>query len=244
MVNMMLRQPFEGASLFAKVLNSWFLEAPPCVAHRNRIDYLVKNLVQFTLRKMSEGRRPRIITVGCGPAQEVQRFLATQHISSHADISMLDFNEETLRYTGALMADLKSKHGRATNFRYIKKSVHHILKEGGRTVELPEGTPVRFRVLRGPVRLPVQPGLQASDGHHVGMGHGSGRPARGHQRGRAPTRAAAGWSMSRTGTSSIGMRAQMADLIPAAASRDNARVLAEPSTGVNIFLEIEKDAHA
>jgi len=34
MVNMILRDPFEGGSMFAKALNAWFLIQPPAEAHR------------------------------------------------------------------------------------------------------------------------------------------------------------------------------------------------------------------
>ena len=37
MVNMILRDPQEGASVFAKILNVWFIDQPPAEAHRNRI---------------------------------------------------------------------------------------------------------------------------------------------------------------------------------------------------------------
>ena len=48
MVNMILREPYEGASFFAKIVNVCFLKNPPAEAHRNRIKYLTGRL----------GRRP------------------------------------------------------------------------------------------------------------------------------------------------------------------------------------------
>jgi len=44
MVNMMLRDPYEGSSAFAKILNYALLNTEPVVAHRNRIDFLVDML--------------------------------------------------------------------------------------------------------------------------------------------------------------------------------------------------------
>src|SRR6266850_3830585 len=38
MVNMIWRDPYEGASMFAKVVNVWFLSQWPAKAHRNRIN--------------------------------------------------------------------------------------------------------------------------------------------------------------------------------------------------------------
>ena len=43
MVNMIMRDPYEGASLFAKAFNVCALSRPPIVAHRNRLQYLGKS---------------------------------------------------------------------------------------------------------------------------------------------------------------------------------------------------------
>lgn len=133
MVNMMLRSPFEGDSLFAKIINYWFVQQAPAEAHRHRIEYLVRQLIRVATRAASEKRRARILSVACGPAQEVQRFVADHEISSNVDVSLLDFNEETLKNTGALMTGIAKRHHRNTQFHYIKKSVHRIIKESGRT---------------------------------------------------------------------------------------------------------------
>ena len=74
MVNMMLRDPYEGASSFAKLLNYAMLNTEPVVAHRNRIDYLVDMLDRESSRRFGRGRA-RAFNLGCGPAEEVLRFL-------------------------------------------------------------------------------------------------------------------------------------------------------------------------
>src|SRR5262249_40529642 len=65
MVNMILRDPHEGASLYAKVLNRWFLKQPPAEAHRNRIQYLAQKLFEETARKNSQHQTARIFNLGC-----------------------------------------------------------------------------------------------------------------------------------------------------------------------------------
>src|SRR5262249_50546863 len=68
MVNMILRDPQEGSSLFAKMLNIWFLKQAPAEAHRNRILYLSQRLVDETRRVARLGRPAQIFNLGCGPA--------------------------------------------------------------------------------------------------------------------------------------------------------------------------------
>jgi extracellular factor (EF) 3-hydroxypalmitic acid methyl ester biosynthesis protein len=132
MVNMILRDPQEGGSLFAKVLNTWFIEQPPAEAHRNRIKYLTQKLIEETVRVRTEGRVARVFNLGCGPAQEVQSFLANHNVCDSASLTLLDFNDETLAFTKDVLTDFKTRYGRRTPIQLIKKSVVQVLKGGAR----------------------------------------------------------------------------------------------------------------
>ncbi len=128
MVNMMARPPYEGSSLFAKILNTFFLNTPPVVAHRNRIDFLKKTLIEEIKRVAAEGRRARILNLGCGPAIEIQQLLE-EEIADQAEIILLDFNEETLRSVQQKFGEIIKKNGRTTQIDTKLRSVHQILKE-------------------------------------------------------------------------------------------------------------------
>ena len=94
MVNMIMRDAYEGASMFAKAFNVCALSRPPIVAHRNRLRYLADKLSQETLRKLRTGQRTKILTVGCGPAHEVRTFLRERDFSGNADFTLIDFDGE------------------------------------------------------------------------------------------------------------------------------------------------------
>jgi extracellular factor (EF) 3-hydroxypalmitic acid methyl ester biosynthesis protein len=132
MVSMMLRDPYEGGTMFAKMLNRLFLDTAPVVAHRNRIVYLIERLEEETRRISSQGKVARIFNLGCGPAQEVQNFLSKSDLSDHADFLLLDFNDETLANTTRVLEDLRTRHRRRTGLRLMKRSVHQILKESSK----------------------------------------------------------------------------------------------------------------
>ena len=135
MVNMMFRDPFEGGSLFAKMVNLYALQLPPIIAHRNRIEYLGKKLEDESLRGLREKRGIRIFNMGCGPAMEVQRFLAGNELSQQAQFTLVDFNDETLARTGRILNELKQRHGRRTVIRPVKKSVNLLIKSVARGEE-------------------------------------------------------------------------------------------------------------
>lgn len=132
MVSMMMRDPYEGSSMFAKIVNRLFLDTAPVVAHRNRIGYLVDRLREETSRVAAKGGVARIFNLGCGPAREVQNFLSGEDVCDNADILLLDFNDETITNTTRDLEGLRTRHRRRTGINFQKRSVHQILKESTR----------------------------------------------------------------------------------------------------------------
>lgn len=129
-VNMMFRDPFEGPSLFAKMVNYCFISQGAVVAHRNRIDYLLGKLVEEGLRTARAGRGLRVLSLGCGPAIELQQFLKRNGAADRASFDLIDFNDETLRYAGAALNAAGGESGRrSVAVRLIRKSVAGLLKE-------------------------------------------------------------------------------------------------------------------
>jgi len=80
MVNMMLRDPREGPSTYAELVNTLYLSAGPAQAHRNRIDLLLALLVEATERARRSDAPLRVLNIGCGPAMELQRFFALHQV--------------------------------------------------------------------------------------------------------------------------------------------------------------------
>jgi extracellular factor (EF) 3-hydroxypalmitic acid methyl ester biosynthesis protein len=96
MINMILGDPLQGSSLFAKIVNAWFHQQPPAKAHRNRVRYLTDKLKSETLRVLLQRRPARILSMGCGPAREVQHCLEDSELANQMHFALYDFNEETL----------------------------------------------------------------------------------------------------------------------------------------------------
>jgi extracellular factor (EF) 3-hydroxypalmitic acid methyl ester biosynthesis protein len=233
MVNMMTRSPFQGGSLFAKILNTFFLNTPPVVAHRHRIDHLTQTLEFETLRAKRRGRRARVFNLGCGPAVEVQRFLTHSPLNQDVEFTLLDFNEETVAYTQRTLDQIKQQNNSESTLRVIKKSVVQLLKENSRFGRgsydlvycaglfdyLTAGVCARlldlFYELAAPGGLVLVSNVDASN----------------------PSR---GWMEFMVDWNLIYRDAQqMAALLPERVSKDAIRIVAEPSS-VNLFAEIRK----
>ena len=134
-VNMILRDPHEGSSLYARLLNRWFIKQPPAEAHRNRVQHLTQRLLEETARCRAAGRVARFFNLGCGPAKEIQDFMTDHAVSDHAEFTLLDFNEETVTHGRSVLESVRARHNRKTGLNFQKKSVAQVLKtrDGGAT---------------------------------------------------------------------------------------------------------------
>lgn len=241
MVNMILREPHEGATLFAKLVNSLFLQNPPAQAHRNRITHLRKRLVEETERLAGQGRRARIFNLGCGPAREVQLFLGNDAISDQADLVLADFNSETLGFTRNTLEDLRSRNRRKTGLQFTERSVHQMLKESIRSADAPAGPAYDFIYCAGLFDyvsdrvckrlMEVFYGMLAPGGLLLVTNVDASKPFR-HSMDYLLE-----WHLI------FRDRAQMLALIPEAGAAPASTVLADPLE-VNIYLELRKPAEA
>jgi len=237
MVNMILRDPNEGSSLFAKVLNTWFLAQIPAQAHRNRVRLLTQKLQQEIARQRSCGRTARVFNLGCGPAREVQEFMAQSDGAGDAEFTLLDFNDETLAYTRRTLEETRRRWNRNTRVQLLKRSVAQVMKAGARAVT-PEYEVVYCAGLFD--YLPDRVCQQL-----MNMFYGMLQPG--------------GLLLTTNGDLSNPIRnimgyifewrliernaAQLAALIPDAARPDDCKINSDP-TGCNVFLEVRKPVTA
>jgi extracellular factor (EF) 3-hydroxypalmitic acid methyl ester biosynthesis protein len=94
--------------------------------------YLAQKIAEITANAIALGRKARVLSLGCGPAVEVQEFIRDNHFADKAEFFLLDFNEETLAHAGAALNNIATRHGRSPSLHLIKKSVNQILKEAGK----------------------------------------------------------------------------------------------------------------
>jgi len=131
MVNMMLRDPYEGPTTYSKLINSLLLTNGPAVGHKNRIDILRDLLAKKTNAAIAEKRPLKILNIACGPAIEIQRLIKTEHLDETIEFTLLDFSEETLNYTKQKINEAIESSDSKPTVKYIHKSVHTLLKEAG-----------------------------------------------------------------------------------------------------------------
>jgi len=135
-MNMIHRNTFEGSSLFAKLLHFWLVSQWASRSVRNRIAHMQSKLMTETVRVMRQNRRIRILNVGCGPAREIQNFMAAQPVSSHADFALLDFDQETIKFARSQLNEIRKRYGRQTGIKFHQMSVMKLIANSQRALKL------------------------------------------------------------------------------------------------------------
>jgi len=241
MVAMMARDPYEGASTFAKLLNTYFLDTSPVVAHRQRLLMLTEVVFQESCRAHAAGKRLTVFNLGCGPAHEIHQFLAQHEMSSQVDFTLLDFNEETVTNTGNALRSKAQQYRRMTTFKMIRKSVTQILKETARTGADSTGTRYDlvycaglFDYLNDAVcekLVEIFHQLAVPGGLALVTNVDNYNPCRKWME------LAVDWHLIYRNSES------MRRLIPRGVDHGDAVIRSDLETGVNIFLELRKKAH-
>ena len=70
-----------------------------------------------------------MLNLGCGPAHEIQRFLENEELSDLCDLTLLDFNAETIEYTQKALTKVRTQAGRVTPISLLQRSVHQLLRQ-------------------------------------------------------------------------------------------------------------------
>lgn len=241
MVNLIFSRCPQGNSLYSKMINAWFVRQPPARAHRNRIDYLVELLSASAMRAAREGRTPSFMSLGCGPAVEVQRFMSADQAMPRANFVLVDFNQQTLDYVREMINKVSRRGRTAGVVTYECKSVTQVLKESvaarsGRQAHRQHDvvycaglfdylTNAACQQLSEALYQMVAPGglLVLTNVNVVNpLKHGMDHLL--------------DWILIYRTVP------DMMQLVPRSASADSARALVD-ATGVNVFLEVTKPAH-
>ncbi len=128
MMNMIHRDVPEGPNTYAKLVNASYVRLPIARSVRNRAKNLEDYLVRGAQEQVGTGLPFAALSVGCGPAIEVQRFVRSSSLAESARLDLLDFNQETLAYAEERIRAAMAETGNRTEIRFLKMSVHQLLK--------------------------------------------------------------------------------------------------------------------
>jgi extracellular factor (EF) 3-hydroxypalmitic acid methyl ester biosynthesis protein len=130
MMDMMYRDPYEGETFFGKLLNKYFCHHVKLAeACRNRIPYLLRKIEQVAEKGGRHGKRSRILSLACGPANEAAQFIRNNKASDNTDLSFIDIEPEDLYYTNAMLLEAKMQHERQTRINVYYISILNLIRD-------------------------------------------------------------------------------------------------------------------
>ncbi|MDF1815138.1 MAG: response regulator [Verrucomicrobiales bacterium] len=96
MLGRILDHPYEGHTLYSRMLNAWILSANPSAAYRHRINLLEDAINETVEKAEARGQRAKILSMASGVAYEVQRFVKNPVRNPEVDFELVDFSDRTL----------------------------------------------------------------------------------------------------------------------------------------------------
>lgn len=127
MMHMIQRDTAEGQSLYAKFINVFYTKIPIMTSVNNRTVKLMSLISEGVKNAEQNGEEFNSISIGCGPALEVKRFIENNSPKIKCNFGLLDFNEETLNF--AQSEAMKVIGSKKIQINPILKSVHSLLKD-------------------------------------------------------------------------------------------------------------------
>lgn len=132
-MNYMLGDPFQGTSLYARIVNAWVIRSGTCETYRQRVRHLEGVLDAEAARVAAEEGRPlRVLSLGSGAAPEVQSFLRNSPGSERSHFILLDFNATTVAYAQNQVAAANREAGRGAVIEVLEFSAQQMLTHGTR----------------------------------------------------------------------------------------------------------------
>jgi extracellular factor (EF) 3-hydroxypalmitic acid methyl ester biosynthesis protein len=135
MVRYILDDPMQGDTAFAQLMNFALVQADVAQGHRNRIKVLEALLCERAAAAHAAGRKARGMTIGCGPAEETFRFILNSPHADSLDLTLVDFNLETLDWTAARLSKACEQTNRSPGLTFIQDSVVNLARQRGERIK-------------------------------------------------------------------------------------------------------------
>ncbi|MGH6828090.1 MAG: hypothetical protein ACREFW_04190 [Rhizomicrobium sp.] len=125
----------QGAGVYRQLLHRLGLEVAECIATRMQ---LVKARIADLVRERGQEGPARILSLGSGPAREIQLFLESpQARSGKAEFTLVDQEAEALAYAYDHLYPLVLSHGDQARLKSLNLSFTDILRANGGLHQVP-----------------------------------------------------------------------------------------------------------
>ena len=120
-----------GQTLFSKCLHFYFMQHPNAQAVRNRKMYIYTKIKQ-ALHENKKERPIRVLSVACGPAEEVAMLIQNADEFNHCmiEIDLLDQDIRALQYAQRNIKTSMRRNSNEIKVNYINKGIKNVIQDG------------------------------------------------------------------------------------------------------------------
>jgi extracellular factor (EF) 3-hydroxypalmitic acid methyl ester biosynthesis protein len=127
MMNMLYGDHDRGETLFARLINRYSCRVTAARAVTSRVPYMLGKLNRTIERVSKEKDKVSIMSVGCGPAQEIQELIRTNPMSDRCRVTLIDAEPEALRYCQVRIDERKKVTRSRVKFCCLNQSVRQLI---------------------------------------------------------------------------------------------------------------------
>jgi extracellular factor (EF) 3-hydroxypalmitic acid methyl ester biosynthesis protein len=124
-----------GATVYEKLLHRLGLDVLECVASRM---VMAQHAIAGVVASGAGSSRPaRVLSLGCGPAQEIVNYLALKRLPRAIDITLVDQDHQALDYAYGRVYPEILRLDNGSNVRCLEVSFIELMKASGAVIDLP-----------------------------------------------------------------------------------------------------------
>lgn len=127
MMNMLYGDHDQGETLFARLINRYSCRVTAARAVTGRVPYMLGKLNSTLGRVLKEKDTVSVMSVGCGPAKEIQELIRTNRMSDRCRVTLIDAAPEALQYGYATINELKKAMQSRMKLHCLNQSVRQLI---------------------------------------------------------------------------------------------------------------------
>lgn len=130
-ISMLLGEPYIGDNLYAKLISWYIWQMPTAQGVRYRLKYLTGKIrEQVRVSQAKSASELKVLSVGSGPAKEIQDLISTYTEANHCNVTLIDFDPEALLYSQQKLFEAKILYKSSIELNFINRAVINLLCDG------------------------------------------------------------------------------------------------------------------
>jgi extracellular factor (EF) 3-hydroxypalmitic acid methyl ester biosynthesis protein len=116
---------YVGESIYGKLIHKYAVNIPTAIANRTRVEYFKKQI----LNVLEINPSPKVLSVACGPAQELFNFWGSCKTKIPGEYTLMDFEKLGLEHIKDKITRSKFKKDKGLNTTFLLEDIKVLIKK-------------------------------------------------------------------------------------------------------------------